>query len=143
MGLVGRGLRLSGILLIFGFILYQIGLSALVEQITPSNRLPPPAALGISIPPDAIIPLQFIGGILALAGLVLAVSNISGESQGGLRGLQRLLTEIDRGVKELNVRVEDLEGTIQKLPPAARCKFCGNPLQAGVIFCPMCDRSQI
>lgn len=117
---------IAGVLiLIVGFVIYQLGLLIILRQATFLVHLSPILPGGLT--PDLTgAALGFIGGIIGIIGLVTCISSA---------------TSIQR--REVLRSVEELKAIISKmLIPKRRCKFCGAEIDEQAIFCPVCNRSQ-
>ncbi len=70
--------------------------------------------------------LQLIGGIIAIASLLVCISWI---------GSQKVMPP--------SIRTQRTAELVTEVPDsAAKCKFCGALMESGVAFCPSCQRSQ-
>lgn len=114
-------LVLGGLMLILGFILYQIGFSIMQQQ---SLLM---ADIGKFLLPwfdkkELIgLILEFGGGLVAILGLIITVAGGISSAVGGVALSQSI----------------DTSGR-----PAMTCKFCGAEMPAGEVFCSSCHKSQ-
>jgi len=114
-----------------GFILYQFGIS-LIEL--PGSYLSEVASsvlaalfLGQSTDLLAVF-LQFGGGIIAILGLIIAISGVAAPQQRGARYVQ---ASPQPSAKPTQPFVQQLN-----------CRFCGAEIEKDEIFCPKCRRAQ-
>jgi hypothetical protein len=71
--------------------------------------------------------LQLVGGVIAIAGLLLCISWIGTQSR----------------VAALPARPREAAEPIKQIPDSApRCKFCGAIMESEAAFCPSCQRAQ-
>jgi hypothetical protein len=130
---MGRPRFIAGALgIVVGFFLYQYGLFLTLGNLEASL-----VGLGLSdlsatlfslfgsLPLAGAI-LQLVGGISAIAGLLVCISWI---------GSQRVMPPSTRAQRtaELATKIAD---------SASKCKFCGALMESGMAFCPSCQRSQ-
>lgn len=123
-------LTLGTVILIGGFLIYQLGFSIVLHQ------------AGIPSPLATIFPegsdlafigtvLEFAGGILGIIGFIICISSaISTQRKETLREIAKL------GAFRAPPRYEE------PITPARKCKFCGTEMDELAVFCPVCNRSQ-
>ncbi|WP_455284071.1 hypothetical protein [[Eubacterium] cellulosolvens] len=72
--------------------------------------------------------LQLIGGVLAIAGLLLCIAWIGSQSMG-----KTMMSRLPR------TSVPDTRVAIS----VRRCKYCEATLESDSVFCPQCQRAQL
>jgi hypothetical protein len=113
------------ILLMLGFVTYQLGILATFRYESVANRLP--KSLVTLLPPEVGgVMLQFVGGLMGILGFVVYMSGAVSSQERRIRELEALLAS----------RREEL------LTPAKLCKFCGAEIENQAIFCAVCGKSQ-
>ena len=130
---MGRSRFVFGALgIVVGFFVYQYGLFLTLGDLEASL-----VGLGLSDLNAALLSLfgspaltgailQLIGGIIAIAGLLVCISWI---------GSQRVVPPSNR-----ERRTTEL---VTQTPDSARkCKFCGAVMEPDAAFCPSCQRAQ-
>jgi hypothetical protein len=130
---MGRSRFIVGALgIVVGFFVYQYGLFLTLGDLEASL-----VGLGLSDLNAALLSLfgssavtgailQLIGGIIAIAGLLVCISWI---------GSQRVVPPSNR-----ERRTTEL---VTQTPDSARkCKFCGAVMEPDAAFCPSCQRAQ-
>jgi hypothetical protein len=118
--------------IVVGFFVYQYGLFLTLGHLEASL-----VGLGLSDLTAALLSLfgspalagailQLVGGIIAIAGLLVCISWI---------GSQRVMLPSIKAQRtaELATQIAD---------SSPKCKFCGAPMESGMAFCPSCQRSQ-
>jgi hypothetical protein len=118
--------------IVVGFFVYQYGLFLTLGDLEASL-----VGLGLSDLSAALLSLfgspalagailQLIGGIIAIAGLLVCISWI---------GSQRAMPSSTRAQRtaELVTQTKD---------SAPKCKFCGAVMEPDAVFCPSCQRAQ-
>jgi hypothetical protein len=116
---------LGSIMLFFGFILYQLGMSSELHQTTFLARwlgklAEPLTCRGLSLEIVSII-LQFVGGLIAIFGLVICFAGVA-------RSKTQILTRA-------------MESKRSESKAVSTCKFCGADIEEGLSFCPKCNKS--
>ena len=70
--------------------------------------------------------LQLVGGVIAIAGLLICMSWIGSQREA-----------------EASIRPQRTVELVTQAPDSApRCKFCGAIIESGLTFCPSCQRAQ-
>jgi len=113
------------LILISGFVIYQLGFSITFHQalLSPLASIFPEPYL------DLIgVALKFGGGILGIIGFLICISNAI--------STQRKITL--REISKLRATPPAEKTTIHTHP----CKFCGAQIDKRTNFCPACNRSQ-
>ena len=130
---MGRSRFIFGALgIVVGFFVYQYGLFLTLGDLEASL-----VGLGLSDLNAALLSLfgspaltgailQLIGGIIAIAGLLVCISWI---------GSQRV---VPPSIRELRT----IELATQTPDSARKCKFCGAVMEPDAAFCPSCQRAQ-
>ena len=130
---MGRSRFIFGALgIVVGFFVYQYGLFLTLGDLEASL-----VGLGLSDLNAALLSLfgspaltgailQLIGGIIAIAGLLVCISWI---------GSQRV---VPPSIRELRTT----ELATQTPDSARKCKFCGAVMEPDAAFCPSCQRAQ-
>lgn len=114
-----------------GFIIYQFGLSIMV---LPGSYLSEVESSFIATffpgqPVDLVaVSLQFCGGIIAILGLIMAISGVSAP--------QRIET------RYIQAQPQPSTKPTQKLIQRFNCKFCGAEIAEDELFCPKCRKAQ-
>ncbi|MBS7626752.1 zinc ribbon domain-containing protein, partial [Candidatus Bathyarchaeota archaeon] len=80
-----------------------------------------------------IIVLQYGGGIIAVIGLVIAITGISANGE---------INSIKSSLRRLEPRIQNLP-TSQPKTQTSTCRFCGAEIALNDLFCPGCGRSKI
>jgi hypothetical protein len=130
---MGRSRLIVGALgIVVGFFIYQYGLFLMFGNLDASL-----VGLGLSSLSASLVPLfgsqlvagailQLIGGIIAVAGLLVCISWI---------GSQRVMPP--------SIGAERTAELVAEVPDSApKCKFCGALMESGLAFCPSCQRAQ-
>ena len=118
--------------IVVGFFVYQYGLFLTLRDLDASLLglgLPDLSAALLSLfgsPALTGAILQLIGGIIAIAGLLVCISWI---------GSQRV---VPPSIRELRTT----ELVTQTPDSAHKCKFCGAIMEPDAAFCPSCQRAQ-
>lgn len=115
-------------MLVIGFILYQFGFSAELHQATLLGRwldevARPATSWGLS-PEEVAVILQFIGGLLAVFGLIVCFAGVA------------RLDKIRFQSRSVEPQKTEPKGTVKN------CRFCGTEIEEGSTFCPSCNKSQ-
>jgi hypothetical protein len=113
--------------IVVGFFVYQCGLFLtlnLSSSLTDWSMTYVPWIASVEITGAA---LQLIGGMIAIAGLLICISWIGTQSRAVL------LATRSRGASEAVTQIPD---------SAPRCKFCGAVMESDAAFCPSCQRAQ-
>lgn len=130
---MGRSRFIVGALgIVVGFFVYQYGLFLTLGDLQASL-----VGLGLSDLNAALLSLfgspaltgailQLIGGIMAIAGLLVCISWI---------GSQKVMPSSIKGQ-----RTAELASEVPETAP--KCKFCGAIMEPGMTFCPSCQRAQ-
>ena len=129
---MGRSRFIVGALgIVVGFFVYQYGLFLTLGDLEASlvGLLPYLSAALLSLfgsPALAGAILQLIGGIIAIAGLLVCISWI---------GSQRVMAP--------SIRAQRTAELVTQTPDSApKCKFCGAVMEPDAAFCPSCQRAQ-
>ena len=130
---MGRSRFILGALgIVVGFFVYQYGLFLTLGDLEASL-----VGLGLSDLNAALLSLfgspaltaailQLIGGIIAIAGLLVCISWIGSQRVEPPSNRERRTTEL-----------------VTQTPDSARkCKFCGAVMEPDAAFCPSCQRAQ-
>ena len=129
---MGRSRFIVGALgIVVGFFVYQYGLFLTLGDLEASlvGLLPYLSAALLSLfgsPALGGAILQLIGGIVAIAGLLVCISWI---------GSQRVMTPSTRAQRTAEL-------VTQTPDSAPKCKFCGAVMEPDAAFCPSCQRAQ-
>lgn len=114
------------LLLILGFVIYQLGLLVMFRSTEFQGQLPsflrgilPAGLMGVA--------MQLGGGITAIVGVIVCICGAASSYN-----------------KQILRRLEDLIETRseERVVPMIRCRFCGAELEEQAIFCPVCNKSQ-
>jgi hypothetical protein len=120
-------LAVGSLLLILGFVGYQVGVHLLPGGNQTLRGYLAPFMPKMSVPTDTLgLALQFVGGIVAIVGLVMCLSALA----------QPVVI-----TQELE-SVPPPPASAPVAAPKIRCPFCGERMDEGTIFCPACGRSQ-
>jgi len=132
---MGRSRFIVGALgIVVGFFVYQYGLFLTLGEACQEASL---VGLGLSDLSGALLSLfgspaltgailQLIGGIIAIAGLLVCISWI---------GSQRVMPP--------SIGAQRTAELVTQTPDSApKCKFCGALMESGMAFCPSCQRAQ-
>jgi len=124
---MGRiGLGFGTLLLVLGFVTYQLGLLVTFRSTEFQGQLPsflrgilPTGLMGVA--------MQLGGGITAIVGFIVCIC-------GAVFSYN----------KQILRQLEDLIATRseERVVPMLRCRFCGAELEEQAIFCPVCNKSQ-
>ena len=130
---MGRSRFIVGALgIVVGFFVYQYGLFLTLGDVEASL-----VGLGLSDVSAGLLSLfgsraltgailQLIGGIIAIAGLLVCISWI---------GSQRMMPP--------SIRAQRTAELVTQTPDSARkCKFCGAVMEPDAAFCPTCQRAK-
>ncbi|MEM3430731.1 MAG: hypothetical protein QXN20_07540 [Candidatus Bathyarchaeia archaeon] len=129
-------LVLGSTLLMLGFIVYQLGTTMLIA---PGSHLSDLAKkfiiplLSNQTPEMTTVALRYGGGIIAVIGLITAITGVSSNGE----------------IKALKSSINRLESTIQNFPvnqpktQTLTCRFCGAEMALNDLFCLRCGRSKI
>jgi hypothetical protein len=130
---MGRSRFVAGALgIVAGFFVYQCGLFLALDHLEGSlvglglSSLSPTLFSLFGSPPIAGAVLQLIGGIVAIAGLLLCISSVGSQPRGKvppeLTAMSRPDTQVAASVR--------------------KCKYCGAAMEQDAAFCPKCERAQ-
>jgi len=114
------------LLLILGFMIYQLGLLVTFRSTEFQGQLP--SFLRGILPTGLMgIVMQLGGGITSIVGLVVCICSAASSYN-----------------KQILRRLEDLieKRSEERVIPMIRCRFCGAELEGQAIFCPVCNKSQ-
>lgn len=144
MGTVTRAkIALGSALLILGFFVYQLSIF-MAEQ--PTSWLGGAATAILAFvspgqPTDlSVIIMKFGGGILAIIGLIIAISGVAAQEVDArsFHALQSTIQTLQSSVQTLQSSASSPQRLVQQFA----CKFCGAKIDAGEFFCPACGRAQ-
>jgi len=114
-----------------GFIVYQFGISTILLPGSylseAANSVSTALFPGQSTALFAVL-LQFGGGIIAILGLIIAISGVAAPQQRETRYVQAAL--------------HPSANPTQLLIRQFSCKFCGSQIEENELFCPKCRRAQ-
>ncbi len=118
----------GAVMLVAGFLLYQVGFSS---ELHPATLLghwlaefaKGAAPWGLSLEFTAVM-LQFIGGLLAIFGLIVCFAGVARPNGVPFQS---------RPVGPAKIRPTET---------VMNCKFCGAEIKLGSSFCPSCKKSQ-
>ena len=118
----------GSVMLVTGFLLYQVGLSSELHPTTVLGQWLAEFAKsafpwGSSIEVIAVM-LQFIGGLLAIFGLIVCFAAVA--RSNGARFQSRPMDP----------------ARIRPTRTVTNCKFCGAEVAQGSLFCSNCSKSQ-
>lgn len=119
-------LAIGTLVLISGFVIYQLGFSIVLHQTVILSPLATIFPESSSLDLIGTV-LEFGGGILGIIGFIICISSaISTQRKETLREITKL-------------RAFSYE---EPTSPIRRCKFCGAEIDEQAVFCPVCNRSQ-
>jgi hypothetical protein len=130
---MGRSRFIVGALgIVVGFFVYQCGLFLTLGEFEASL-----VGLGLSDLRATLLSLfgslalagailQLVGGIVAIAGLLVCISWV---------GSPRVMLASARAQRSAELVTHTPES-------GPKCKFCGTAMESGAAFCPSCQRSQ-
>lgn len=127
---------IGGIILIIGFLMYQTGASIALEQIpyTLNFLRPITTILRLNLKTDkAILFVEYVGGIIAIAGFLICVSSLASKDVAPI--------PITSEGKEEGLLSEGLLGGFFSPEPTLKCKYCGAYIEKGDVFCERCNRA--
>jgi len=130
---MGKSRLIAGALgIVLGFFVYQYGLFLTLGDLEASL-----VGLGLSGLSTALLSLfgslvlagatlQLLGGMIAIAGLLVCISWIGSQS-----------------VMASSIRAERTAESVTQAPNSGpKCRFCGALMESGAAFCPSCQRAQ-
>ena len=128
---------IGAILLIFGFLMYQTGISIALEQTPYTLDFLKSFIefLGINLKTDrAILTIEYIGGLVAIAGFLICISELSSKE---------IITVTPSAEKKGDGILEGglLGGGLFSSKPTLKCKYCGAYIDENDAFCSKCNRA--
>jgi hypothetical protein len=130
---MGRSRFIVGALgIVLGFFVYQYGLFLTLGDLEASL-----VGLGLSGLSSTLLSLfgslafagailQLVGGMIAIAGLLVCISWIGSQS-----------------VMASSIRAQRTTELVTQVPDSGpKCRFCGALMESGAAFCPSCQRAQ-
>lgn len=162
-------ISLGAVLLLAGFAIWELGVLTVLDPGNPVNILTQSAAAeDRSL---VVLGLQFGGGVVAIVGLITAISSLSSSSRSRMVYLtQHLLSNVDQKLsstetkinstlssmtrridnsyKLLDEKVGGVEGLVKSKGLAdpnaigSVCKYCNAEIPPDTTFCAACGRAQ-
>lgn len=118
------------IVLIIGFMMNQIGLLIVLNQITLPSLISDIYPNNIS--QDLIgMTIEMLGGILMISAFMIYIKTISPNQH------KKILEEITKVTAQKSAVLSEESTT-----PIYHCKYCGAEIDEPLVFCPICNRSQ-
>ncbi|WP_455367687.1 hypothetical protein [[Eubacterium] cellulosolvens] len=117
----------GGIILLIGFLIYQTGVSIILESnpyaLNFLNNVT--SLLRINLGNNLMVMLiEYVGGIIAIIGFLICVSSLTS--------------------KEIVRVTQTVEKTTEEMAPSEtmpKCKFCGAYIDEEDVFCAKCNRA--
>ncbi len=79
--------------------------------------------------------IQFLGGLVSVTGLLICISSYP-KSTPPMVIMQKPVEQPTQKI------TPEYTGNVEPQTLTPKCKFCGNLLREGDVFCPSCQRSQ-
>ncbi|MFQ5998725.1 MAG: zinc ribbon domain-containing protein [Candidatus Bathyarchaeia archaeon] len=162
---------LGVVLLLVGFAIWELGVLTVLDPGNPINILTQSAAADAKGRSLVVLGLQFGGGVVAIVGLITAISSLSSSSRSRMVYLtQHLLSNVDQKLssvetnvnstlgsmtrridnsyKLLDEKVGGVEGLVKSKGLAnpdtvgSVCKYCNAEIPPDTTFCAACGRAQ-
>lgn len=158
-------------LLLAGFAIWELGVLSVLDPGNPLNFFTQSVATDAKARSLVVLGLQFGGGVVAILGLVTAISSLSSSGRARMvyltqhilssvdkklntvetnvnSALTSMTRRIDNSYKLLEEKVGGVEGLVKSKGLAnpgtlgSVCKFCNTEMPPETDFCPACGRAQ-